>query len=256
MSDKNDLDQYYTNDELAKRLSSIVLSLYPNMSYVEPSAGTGAFSKNFASITSYDLEPKFNSCIKANFLEIKINNHEGSIFIGNPPFGKNSSLALKFLNKSASVAKAVCFILPLTFKKMFFQEKVDRSFHLVYEEMLGKKSFILDGEPYDVPCVFQIWEKMSEKRPELAVQDIYLKEVIKEEADFALRRVGGKSGKILEGLDHSKSSTYFFKELQPGVKKALLEIQDELVKQSQYTAGVRSISKNEINFYLNRYFAN
>lgn len=256
MSDKNELDQYYTDELIAKRLSDIVKSLYSSSHYVEPSAGTGAFSRNFVGITSYDLDPKFEGCIQADFMELDIERHRGDVFVGNPPFGKNSSLALKFLNKSGSVAKAVCFILPLTFKKIFFQQRVDNNLHLVYEEVLGKKSFILDGKPYDVPCVFQVWERLGEPRLDIEVRNIYLKEVVKQEAEFALRRVGGKAGKILEGLDHSESSTYFFKELKPGVKDVLKQLQSELVKQSQYTAGVRSISKNEINYFLSRHFDN
>ena len=37
--------------------------------------------------------------------------------IGNPPFGRQSSLAIKFIKKSCSFSDTISFILPKSFKK-------------------------------------------------------------------------------------------------------------------------------------------
>jgi hypothetical protein len=41
---------------------------------------------------------------------------------------------------------------------------LDLHFYLTKEFILNKNSFLLNGQNYDVPCVFQIWEKKEEIR--------------------------------------------------------------------------------------------
>ena len=250
MSAKNKLDQYFTKPEVARYYSEKIKELLgEDNNFIEPSAGEGAFSFNFKGIQSYDLAPRFNGCHKQDFLSKDFLPELGAVFVGNPPFGKNSSLALKFLNKCCeSEAMAVCFILPKTFKKRFFQERVNLSYSVLYEEDVPKNSFLLDGDPYDVPCVFQIWRPC--KREQFDIENIWFEEVPKSEAEFCVRRVGGKAGTILEGLNHSESSTYFLKELCHGVKEKIKSLEGVLKEESQNTAGVRSISKKEICYFL------
>lgn len=253
MSAKNKLDQYFTKPEVAKQYSEKIKGLLgEDNNFIEPSAGEGAFSFNFEGIQSYDLEPRFIGCHKQDFLSRDFTPEAGAVFVGNPPFGKNSSLALKFLNKCCeSRAKAVCFILPKTFKKMFFQEKVNMSYSVSYEQDVPRNSFLLGGDSYDVPCVFQVWQPC--KREILAIENIWFEEVPKSEAEFCVRRVGGKAGMILEGLDHSEASTYFLKGICPGVKEKIKSLEDVLKDESKNTAGVRSISKKEICYFLQTY---
>ena len=146
MSAKNKLDQYFTKPEVARYYSEKIKELLgEDNNFIEPSAGEGAFSFNFKGIQSYDLAPRFNGCHKQDFLSKDFLPELGAVFVGNPPFGKNSSLALKFLNKCCeSEAMAVCFILPKTFKKRFFQERVNLSYSVLYEEDVPKNSFLLD----------------------------------------------------------------------------------------------------------------
>jgi len=56
------------------------------------------------------------------------------IVIGNPPFGKNSSLVINFFNKSAEFADVITFILPKTFKRVSIQNKLNLNFILIYNE--------------------------------------------------------------------------------------------------------------------------
>ena len=71
MSKKNNLDQYYTKPEYADRLSKIIIDKAPyGALFIEPSAGTGSFSFCFQNIVSFDIDPKFDGCIKCDFLSV------------------------------------------------------------------------------------------------------------------------------------------------------------------------------------------
>ena len=113
--------------------------------------------------------------------------------VGNPPFGKNSSLALRFVNKAAEFAEIVAFILPCTFKKASVLRKLNPNLHLLGELKLEQNAFEFEGAAYDVPCVFQVWQRKSARRPvadsPLVHPDFQF--CGPEEASFAIRRVGG-----------------------------------------------------------------
>lgn len=261
MSKKNKLDQYYTKPEIAKILSLKMKDLYEDCSFIEPSAGLGAFSNNFEDIVSFDIDPKFDGCIERDFLSLtELDVPAGIVFVGNPPFGFGGQLALKFLNHCAKLeCKAIGFILPRTFQKMFFQNNIDNCLHLAYEELLPKKSFVLDGEEYDVPCVFQIWGRGNAHRETVKAGDnVHFIKTNKELADIAVRRVGGKAGRVLDGLEHNESSTYFLKSLttKEDLCYKLRIIESNLASEAVKTAGVRSVSEDEIVYWLNSTLTN
>lgn len=90
---------------------------------IEPSCGTGEFLKYFKFDKCYDIEKKVESEIfqQINFLETNDNN---AIYIGNPPFGKNNDLVIKFCNHCCNNnAKYICFILPQIYEKKNIQNK-------------------------------------------------------------------------------------------------------------------------------------
>lgn len=252
MSAKNELDQYYTSEHVAnlcwKRIEEFLRSQGCNLSdykYIEPSAGTGAFLRDDLNISAYDLEPKDNRIHKADFLEVN-ECIKDKIVVGNPPFGFASNLALKFINHCASNdAKYICFILPKTFAKKVFQEKLDKRLHLRYQEHLPKKSFILDGNPYDVPCVFQIWELKEQFRNELIIKP-HLTLGSETDYDFILRRVGGRAGKIISADAYTKSSSLYVK----GDRNLVIKYAEEISKECVLTAGVKSITLKEINYII------
>ena len=168
-----DLDQYYTKQDVAaKCVDSVDLSGYDII--LEPSAGDGAFfnllpSSNRAGL---DLDPKIVGIEKADFLDYKPIKDKKYLVIGNPPFGKNSSLAKKFFNHSAEFADTIAFIVPRTFRKTATQNQLNLNFHLVEETILDPNSFRLDtmGEiEYSVPCVFQVWKKKGTKREKVVL---------------------------------------------------------------------------------------
>ena len=88
--------------------------------------------------------------------------------------------------------KAIGFILPKSFKKPSYQKSIPLSFHLIHQEDLGEKSFVINNEEYDVPCVFQIWERKSIHRElPILLQPNGFEFVKKNDhPDYSLRRVG------------------------------------------------------------------
>lgn len=169
MSKEKELDQFYTNKKIAincyKEIEKII-NLNEYMLF-EPSAGTGSFSCLFHSNSlSIDLEPKEKNIKQQDFLTFDVSLFENKkvITIGNPPFGKKSSLAILFFNKSCLFSEFICFIVPKTFKKKSVINKLNKNMFLILEKELEKKSFIFKEKEYDIPCVFQIWKKENKNR--------------------------------------------------------------------------------------------
>jgi len=131
------------------------------------------------------------------------------LVIGNPPFGKVSSIAIKFFNHSSKWANVIAFIIPKTFRKISVQNKLDKSFHLIYDEDIPTKPCHFTPNMM-VKCCFQIWEKKDIVRPYvnlstkhtdweflgLGPNDIKGQPTPPNNADFALRAYGGKIGEI------------------------------------------------------------
>lgn len=251
------LDQFYTKPEIAKLCIEILkteVNEENRAQFIEPSAGTGAFSSALENCISIDLDPKTSETIKADFLSIKkedlsLLEKEKVVIIGNPPFGRISSLAVKFFNHSTNFGNSIAFILPKTFKKQSIKRRLNPYFHLVFEQDVPKKSFIFNGEEHDVPCVFQIWRRSHTKRDlSFVYESEYFSFVSQENADFAIRRVGGKTGTIIWNYGSvSKSSHYFIKAKNIGPKELSILIEKlDFKKYINSTVGIRSLSKSEI----------
>jgi hypothetical protein len=204
-------------------------------------------------ILGYDIHPKHAAVQQADWFTIKV--PPGCVVIGNPPFGFAASLAIRFFNHAASEAKAIAFIVPRSFQKGSVHRKLDPAFWLVHEEVLPPDSFRLNGNEHDVPCVFQIWEKRSQVRDisRPSSDNPYVIFTDRKHAQGAIRRVGGRAGEVLNGVNHSESSTLWFVSQRPDYMVALAAIQPALRQIREQTAGVRSVSKTEIAACLNAY---
>lgn len=245
------LDQFYTNRPLAKKCLETAISLKGKLlldfdTWLEPSAGEGSFYDLLPNNKlGLDLEPKSNGIIQADFLNYRLPDNK-YFTIGNPPFGKNSSLALKFINKASEKSVAIAFILPRTFKKISLINKVDEFLHLEYEEDLPKNSFNYNGLPYDVPCVFQVWVKKEYPRtkilPTLTHEDFIFTN--KENASFAIQRVGNAAGRVKTDFKHVASASHYFISANEDTRKIFDLINWNSVKHN--TAGNPSISKSEL----------
>jgi predicted RNA methylase len=248
-----ELDQFYTKKEIAKSCYDLVSSKIDINKYklIEPSAGEGRFSDLFHNNSlALDLDPKKNYIKKQDFFDFEIDTKD-NVVIGNPPFGKNSSIAIKFFNKSATFSEYICMVLPRTFKKDSVINKLDFNFHLLLETDLPKNSFTFNDEDYDVPCVFQIWEKRDVKRNKIIqkTKTTYFEFSSKKDADFAMRRVGGLAGKVIEDFEDYKEPSHYYIKTPTNKKKIIKTLKDsykEFNEKAKNTAGNPSLSKHEL----------
>jgi hypothetical protein len=251
-------DQFYTNPAIAKTCLDYLnqfLKESQRLQYIEPSAGSGSFSSQLTNCIALDIDPKLKTIEKKDFLatrpeELSLLNRKNVCIVGNPPFGKCSSLAVKFFNHSTLFGDSIAFILPRTFKKRSIHKRLNLNYHLVFEWDIPKKSFIYLDEAYDVPCVFQIWERREHQRKieQLDFNNEWFSFVQKKDAEAAIRRVGGRSGLAYFDFENAaESSHYFIKSKQHNIKDVVLKINSiDFSKIVNSTAGVRSLSKFEL----------
>lgn len=257
----NDKDQYYTKASIAKECVDRILSVSSALTdyqWIEPSAGNGAFLKALPGsiqCQGIDLDPKMDGIIKADFLSWRPSNEVKRVFFGNPPFGKQGSLAKSFIQHASQFAEVIAFILPRSFLKPSMTRAFPSKFHCIYEKELPKDSFEVNSVAYDVPCVFQIWQKKESDRTIVEpVKESGFKYVKKTDPyDIAFRRVGGKAGKcyVTGSEDFSIQSHYFLKLDEKYIqhRKTILDKVNAHVFPSN-TVGPRSLSKGEANEVL------
>lgn len=172
---RNTIDKFYTKTNIAKLCTDMLkkhIKINASDLIIEPSAGNGAFISELKMLTCdhrfYDIEPENEEIIKQDFLEFDYSldkkNYSKIHVIGNPPFGRQSSVAIKFIKKSCEFCDDCSFILPKSFRKNSLKRVFPINFHLIYEMDLPSNSFLVDGFEHDVPCVFQIWEKKETNR--------------------------------------------------------------------------------------------
>jgi len=243
------LDKFYTKPEIVDFcIDKINFSKYKTI--IEPSAGNGAFSNEIECL-AYDILPEHSNIIEQDFLTLELNQSKTPLLIvGNPPFGRQNSLALKFIKRSCKYCDCFAFILPLSFRKQSVKNKIPLFFHLMSEFILPKNSFTSNGVDYNVPCVFQIWEKQSKTRiiPKNIKNSKYFKFVKKNEnPEFSIRRVGFYAGKLSKDINKNESTHYFIKVLDD----IFFDIWDKIDFSKENTVGPRSISKQEIYIELN-----
>ena len=251
-----DLDQFYTNPVYAKHFLGIIqqhLDLSKADVHLEPSAGSGNFY-NLLDPTKrvgLDLDPQAAGIVAQDFFTWQAPTGSRVITIGNPPFGKNSSLAVKFFNHAAKFSDAIAFILPRTFKKASIINRLHEKFHLVYEEIVPDDSFIYKGKPYNVWCCAQIWVKREESREKIEILNFdtvkqWFKIVDPAQADYSIQRVGGRAGMIRTEnfADYSSQSHYFIKQHDAKVLDIFRSIDFNDIKHN--TAGNPSISPSEL----------
>lgn len=184
----NKLDQFYTNENVAKKYYDI-LKTYINIDkydyHLEPSAGTGTFYKllDIEKRIGIDIEPKYNGIIKMDFLKFIPEKNKKYLVIGNPPFGKISSYAIKFFNKCAEFSDCIAFIIPRTFKRISIQNKLNLNFKLIYNDDLPLKPCCFTPNMY-AKCCFQIWKKSKNKRQIIKYDKIH--------KDFSFLKLGDK----------------------------------------------------------------
>lgn len=264
---RNTIDKYYTKINVVKQCINLIkkyINISNNDLIIEPSAGNGSFIENIKNLSPnykfYDLEPEHDEIEKQDFLkfdcrEIK-QKYKNIHIIGNPPFGRQASLAIKFIKKCCLFSNSISFILPKSFKKNSMKKFFDKNYHLIHEIDLPENSFLVNINEHDVPCVFQIWQYKEELRNEIEKKIPLNFKFVKKEGnpDISFRRVGVNAGNITTEIsDKSFQSHYFIK----FTNNKTIDENIRNLKSIQFnfnnTVGPRSISKPELINEFNKY---
>ena len=203
-------DKFYTPIEIAKKCIGEVDDLESYDNIIEPSAGSGSFSKLIKNCVAFDIEPEDPSIIKQDFFTLNEVKGEHILFIGNPPFGNRSSLAKLFIKHCIELgAETIAFILPNTFNKLTNQK--------VFGNYKLKKIIPLDceykakGINYFVPSSFFIITKKDcidlKKRKIAEIKSFRFLPRGDNTADFTINGNTGKIKKLSE-VTNSKAEHY------------------------------------------------
>ena len=209
------MDKFYTKPEIVDICLDKIDKFYDWREWdmiIEPSAGNGNFYLRIPSNNKIglDIAPEHESIIQMDFLDYNPNlKHQKILVVGNPPFGRVSSMAIKFFNHAAVWANVIAFIVPRTFRRVSVQNRLDLHFHLKYDMEIPLTPCAFEP-PMMAKCCFQIWEKSDELREVNELTTVhedwnFLQMGPKDEndqptppqgADFAIRAYGGKCGEI------------------------------------------------------------
>lgn len=259
---KQGLDKFYTNDnvvDLCINSLNKIIDINTFDLIVEPSAGNGSFLFKLPEDKriGLDILPDNNFIFKQDFFEYYPTSTSKSILvIGNPPFGKVSSLAIKFFNHASKFANVIAFIIPRTFRKTSVKNRLNLNFHLIYDEDIPLKPCSFTP-PMMVKCCFQIWELRIQKRDivKLPIQHLDWQFLSSPKgADFALRAYGGKCGDIItENLENLTPKNWHWIKCNID-KNILIDTFKKLdFKCSLNTARQNSIGKAELVFLYSNF---
>jgi hypothetical protein len=167
-------EPFYTKLEVSKKCCSIIKQFidinFENDIIIEPSAGNGSFIPELLKMSLncyfFDILPKHPIVFQQDYLlfnnksDLEPQEGTGKIHvIGCPPFGRQSSTAIKFIKKSATFCDTISFILPNTFTYENMRPFLPLDFHLIYQCELEPNSFIKNNIEYSLETVFQIWKR-------------------------------------------------------------------------------------------------
>lgn len=272
------MDQFYTKMEVAEQCWKTLknkVNINEFNWFIEPSAGTGSFYKLLPvdKRRGIDIDPKYPGVIQMDYLTLDMSGlyQDGCdkyLVIGNPPFGKISSLAVKFFNKSAEYADVIAFIVPRTFKRVSIQNRLNLNFHLTYNIDLPMSPCCFEPK-MGAKCCFQIWKKKNIKRdiieyPKTHKDFEFLKYGPKDDdgqptppegADFALKAYGSNCGNIVvDNLDALRPKSWHF--IKSNIDVTLLKKRFNLLDYSMSKDTVRQDSlgqKELIYLYSQKY---
>lgn len=272
------LDKFYTVPAIAERCIQAVGLRFSDWSawdaVIEPSAGNGSFFLRLPATShdkriGLDIAPEHPDIQQQDFLTYTplqttsdSTTHPRILVIGNPPFGRVSSLAIKFFNHAAKWATVIAFIVPRTFRRISVQNRLDTRFHLVHDEEIPMEPCAFTP-PMMAKCCFQIWERRDTERvktelPTSHADWIFLPFGPKDDkgqptpprdADFAIRAYGGKCGELVDTrLDALRPKSWHWIRCTSRVDKPTLmgRFRSLDYSLSQDTARQNSIGRGEL----------
>lgn len=259
-------DKFYTDPDVAKSLVE-TLDLDKFDLIIEPSAGSWAFGRWLPKHKSFcfDLFPdeEWPDTLQQDYLLFNLENFileknaKNVLIIGNPPFGRLSGLATKFVQKSCisnrllDIQTTVAFVLSETFGKVSFAARIPTTHTLTTHVNVGSP-FTVDGQPYDkLNCGWFVWSPIPREKEVRKISSDVIKFHSKEEwlklpneNKCAIRGQGSGAGQVFWGKDAEDklaSTTRFCS----GVGVHVLE-QIDWTTHKNMTVGIPSISLVEI----------
>ena len=220
---KQGLEQYYTIGSVAEGLVEETLALIgKDGKWIEPTAGKGVFvealkKQGISDITAYDIEPKHPDVNYADIIK-DTPDVSGCIAIGNPPFGRACSLAIKVFNALADKGiEYIAFIVPPSFRKTSILDRLHRNYHLMHNIPVPLVAFEdAEGNPHTggyLRTEFHIYRRRDDLRPLFnkyrSNQFIFVDK--NDDPDIAIRTHGSNAGQVLKGLDYNPRTTAFIK---------------------------------------------
>ncbi len=212
---KLSMDKFYTLPAVAAKCVATLEQFQTLASFdcvVEPSCGNGNWLSYLpVSTIAIDIAPEAVGALQEDFLLwLPPRGKKNVLVVGNPPFGRVSSMAIKFFNHAASFANVIAFIVPRTFRRKSVQNRLHLKFHLEVDEDISSSPCAFVPK-MAAKCCFQIWAKKSElrERYELPTEhrdwtflsygplDALRQPTPPRGADFAIRAYGGKCGQII-----------------------------------------------------------
>ena len=178
-----------------------------------------------------------------------------SIVIGNPPYGKNANLAVKFLNKVSELSDDIRMVLPRTFRKPSIINRLNPHLHLVSDVTCPDDTF-----PRGIKACHQRWEVRPDVREPI---ETFKKEdttdfvflPTSEGSDCIITRVAN-AGVVVRNTEtlvltipyheRSSSTTYFLKVKDESVMMRLESLQEQFIECSKETVGLNSLSIHDI----------
>lgn len=268
------LDKFYTKKNISKMCIDLVNKEYNLKIFdliIEPSAGNGSFLEQIKhkNIIGIDISPENDKIIKKDFLKYTPDKKYINILtIGNPPFGKISSLAIKFFNHASEWSNVIAFIIPKTFRRISVQNNLNLNFHLLKDIEIPNSPCSFEP-PMSVKCCFQIWIKKNKPRKEIILdlthddwkfipfgpKDENGQPTPPKNVDFALRAYGGKCGEIFEkNLSELRPKSYHWIKSNIDKKKLIERFKSLDYSISLNTARQNSIGKAElVKLYSNKF---
>jgi len=262
------MDKFYTIPEISAKCIHTIGTKYDWCKWdlvIEPSAGNGSFLSQIPTEKKIgiDISPEHTDVIKMDFFDYSPPYPciQGNILVlGNPPFGRISSLAVKFFNHAAEWCSVIAFIIPKTFRRVSIQNRLNTMFHLVYDDDIPSDPCSFNP-PMQAKCCFQIWEKRAQSRSLIKLctkHDDWEflpygpintrgQPTPPKGADFALLAYGGKCGTIVNtGLDKLSPKSWHWIKSKINTSLLMERFEGLDYSQSQNTARQNSIGRGEL----------
>lgn len=215
-------EQFYTPVETARWVIDKVLQQIPetrNATWLEPSAGTGAFITalndfGIQDIIAIDIEPHHPQVMKQDFLTWN-GQGTGLVAVGNPPFGRNNALSIPFFNKAVQMCDVIAFIVPRSWRKWSVTNRLNLNFHSILDVDLNINYVNVDGADVyaknNLQTCMQVWQRQEILRERVIVPETSLMtRTTPGDADIAMRVFGYGCGEVFTEFDRKPNTTMMF----------------------------------------------